>query len=135
MEQLYALSIIFNTLGGLVLASDYLLEKFKGFDKIHDLVNSKGVKLVIGIGSLVIGIFKFFAPMDGIPVIGDLFPSIACLAIGSVLIFDFMKDSSTVSSETLTRIDELVLSNKIVIGFIGIGIMVLHLFFSRILFL
>jgi hypothetical protein len=132
MIQLYALSIIFNTIGGLILTSEYLLDRFKGFSKVNDLINSKGSKLAIGIVAVVIGIFKLFSPMDGIPIIGDLLPSAASLGIGATLIFDFMKETSNVASDTLARIDELVLSNKIIIGFAGIGITIIHLLFPTV---
>jgi hypothetical protein len=132
MIQLYALSIIFNTIGGLILTSEYLLDRFKGFSKVNELINSKGSKLVVGIVAVVIGIFNLFAPMDGIPIIGDLLPSAASLGIGATLIFDFMKESATVTSETLTRIDEMVLNNKIIIGFAGMGITIVHLLFPTV---
>jgi hypothetical protein len=132
MDQLYVLCIIFNMIGGLILTSEYLLDRFKGFSKINDLINTKGSKLVIGIICVVIGVFKMFSPKDGIPIIGDLLPSAASLGIGATLIFDFMKETANVSSETLARIDELVLSNKIIIGFAGMGITIIHLLFPTV---
>jgi hypothetical protein len=132
MVQLYALCIIFNTIGGLILTSEYLLDRFKGFSKVNELINSKGSKLVVGIVTVVIGVFKLFAPMEGIPIIGDLLPAAASLAIGATLIFEFMKESSTMTSETMSRIDELVLSNKIIIGFAGIGVTIIHLLFPTV---
>lgn len=129
MYQFYFLSVFLNGLAGLVLSSDYISEKFSGFAGIRDLINGAKTKFTIGISTFILGALKLFAPVSGWLVLGDFLPAVGGLALGFILLMDFLKQRSVMNSDMLVRIDSLVTANKTPVGFAGILIAVLHFFF------
>ncbi len=130
MEQLYFLSIIFNTLSGLVLASEHLGAKISLFGLIDKLFKNAGFRLVLAFLVVVIGLVKLIWPYQGIPVLGDLLPAAAGLGGGFTLLYDFMRGKSDVTSETMTKMDKIFLNNKFIIGIGLFVVAVLHFFFN-----
>ena len=127
--QIYFLTVLFNSLAGLILASEYIKDKIPVLEGLVNLLNGKEVKFIIGIGSLITGVFKFITPI-GILIIGDLLPGIVSLGLGIVLLMDFFKESTSISSETIEKIDSLLLSYKNVIGGLGLGSAAVHFIFA-----
>jgi hypothetical protein len=134
MEQFYFLSIVANTLAGLVLASEHLGKKISFFELIDRFFKHSGVRIVLAFLVMVIGLIKLIWPFQGIPILGDLLPAAAGLGGGFTLLFDFMRNKSDVKSDTLGKMDKIFLNNKFLIGIGSILTAVLHFFLNFIVF-
>jgi len=129
MEQLYFLLIVFNTLAGIILASEAIREKVPAISKFIELIAIKEIKFIIGIGSLIVGVIKLIAPV-GFIIIGDLIPAVSSGVMGITLLVDFYKDNTTIKSETINKLDNTFLKNKTKIGLLGLLVALLHFFFD-----
>jgi hypothetical protein len=134
MEQFYFLSIFFNTLGGLVLASEHLGNKISFFGLIDKFFKNAGVRIVLAFLVIIVGLVKLVWPYQGIPILGDLFPAIAGLGAGFTLLFDFMRNKSDMKTDTLGKLDKIFLGNKFIIGIGSILVALLHFFLNSIVF-
>jgi hypothetical protein len=122
-------SIILNFLGGIILSAEYIKEKIPPFSQFLDIIAKKEVKFVFGIGSLIVGVFKLIVPM-GVVIIGDLLPAVTSLLVGGALIIDFFRESTTITSETVKKMDGLVKQYRNVLGGSGIVMAILHWLFG-----
>jgi hypothetical protein len=129
MLLFYFPSIVLNFLGGIILGAEYIKEKLPSFSQFLDIIAKKEVKFVLGIGSLIVGVFKLIVPM-GVIIIGDLLPAVTSLLVGGALIIDFFRESTTITSETVKKMDELVKQYKNFLGGLGIVMALLHWFFG-----
>lgn len=121
MEQLYLLSIIANSLAGLVFIAEHLSEKIAFLKTVEGFFKNFGVRIILAFTIILIAMIKLVWPFYGIPFIGDFFPMIAGLVMGFTLIFDFLRSKSDVNTEALVLLDKLFLKNKF---FIGIGALI-----------
>ena len=137
MLQFYFLSIFANMLAGLTLTSDYLAEKFKAFLPFKELFSKKNVKTTIGIAAFVVGFLKLLIrskPAD-VPVVGDLLPALAGLAMGAGLILGIIKERAKVSAETVDNLEKTVMTYRVPLGIAGLVISALHFLLPGALFL
>lgn len=137
MLQFYFLSIFANMLAGLTLTSDYLAEKFKVFLPFKELFSKKNVKTTIGIAAFVVGFLKLLIrsnPAD-VPVVGDLLPALAGLAMGAGLILGIIKERAKVSAETVDNLEKTVMTYRVPLGIAGLVISALHFLLPGALFL
>ena len=137
MLQFYFLSIFANMLAGLTLTSDYLAEKFKTFLPFKELFSKKNVKTTIGIAAFVVGFLKLLIrsnPAD-VPVVGDLLPALAGLAMGAGLILGIIKERAKVSAETVDNLEKTVMTYRVPLGIAGLVISALHFLLPGALFL
>lgn len=125
----YLLAVLFNILAGIILCSEFFKEKIPALTGLIDFISDKQTKFIIGGGSLIAGFFKLIWPF-GIIIIGDFIPALSSIGLGIALLVDFFKESVTISSDTIKKLDDLVLNNKNLIGGIGIAIAAFHLFFA-----
>jgi hypothetical protein len=133
MDQLYVLFLIFNTMGGIILCAEFLKEKTPGFSKFVDLINTKEVKFIVAIATLIIGFFKFFLPMGGgWIIIGDFLPATVSITLSFALWLDFYKETSNLASDFLKHADELLLKNRNLLGGLCILTSIIHFFFARV---
>ena len=130
MDQLYFLSIVCNIIAGLVLASEHLANKIEFFGLIDKFFKNVGSRLILAFLVMVIGLVKLLWPYQGIPILGDLLPAAAGLGGGFTLLYDFMRNKSDVSSESMTKMDKIFLSNKFLIGIGSVLTAVLHFFLN-----
>jgi hypothetical protein len=131
MLQFYFLSIFTNMLAGLTLTSEYFAERIKGFLPFKDLFANRNVKTTIGIAAFVVGFLKLLIrsnPTD-VPVVGDLLPALAGLAMGAGLIL------GTVSAETVDNLEKTVMTYRVPLGIAGLVISALHFLVPGALFL
>lgn len=126
MEQVYFLSIIGNTLAGLILMAEHLSEKVSFLKTIEKIFKNFGVRIILAFGLILIGMIKLVWPFNGIPFIGDLFPMLASLVMGFTLIFEFLRGKSDVNSATLVMLDSIFLKNKFYIGIAALFFSLLH---------
>ena len=101
MFQIYLLTVITTLLAGLALASGFLSERFPRFSDLTEFTANTTYRLILGILSLLIGIINAFSTYPGdIPVLGELFPSLAGLAAGILLIVQFITSRPPSGSES-----------------------------------
>lgn len=137
MYQIYLLSVISNLLAGIALS-------FQGMDeKLHlssvfnrELMENTGFRLGLGVVTFIVGFLKFLAVSpDDVPVVGDLLPALAGLVMGLILLLQYYRSRSTVSSPAVDRVEAIFGKNSGAFGTAGILIAVLHFLLPRILFL
>ena len=101
MFQIYLLTVITTLLAGLALASGFLSERFPRFSDFTEFTANTTYRLILGTLTLLIGIINAFSTYPGdIPVLGELFPSLAGLAAGILLIVQFITSKSPSGSES-----------------------------------
>jgi hypothetical protein len=136
MVQFYFLSIITLLLGGLVLSFEYLEQKFSGLTRLREALTNSSFQLILGILTFIFGILKLLSVTRGdIPVVGDLLPALCGLLVGFTLFLSYYKARSTVESETVEKIDTIVIKNKSIIGLFAIIVAILHFIMPSVLFL
>lgn len=135
MLQFYFLSILFNTVTGLVLlVAD-------GEDKVSEgklpvFVFDETFRLVLGILTAVTGFFKLLTAVRGdIPVIGDLLPAIAGLAGGFALLYEFYKNRSTVEDIQLPPVVQRIVEGRRYVGIVSLVAAACHFLFPTVIFL
>ncbi|MBN2442954.1 MAG: hypothetical protein JXJ04_16465 [Spirochaetales bacterium] len=129
MIQIYFLTVLFDLLAGIILCTEYIKEKLPSFTGFVELLNGKEVQFIIGLGALICGVFKFITPM-GIIIIGDFFPALTSCGLGIILLMDFFKERTSVSSETIERVDSLIENYRGLIGGVGIAMAFIHFIFA-----
>ena len=132
--QIYFLAVLFNILAGLILCSDNIKEKIPALSGLMEFLSGKEVRKVIGIGTLIAGIFKLMLPV-GVPFLGDFIPAITSMGLGIALLLEIFKENSSISSERIQKLDDMLSTYKNTIGGIGIFVAVVHFFFAAVPFL
>jgi hypothetical protein len=138
MVQLYFLSILCNGLVGfLFIFGDFGENNTTIESSMKFSLLSGGFRLLLGILTGVVGILKFFSPMEGMPILGDLFPALAGIAAGFLLVFGFYREHSTkVDDEgTIDHVGEVFLHNRKIAGVLMLVITALHFLFPAAFFL
>jgi len=127
MVQFYALSVFVNLIIGSLLSIDGKSEGGSFFGRLKEVLEDRGFKFSLGILSLIIGLFKILTPTTGdIPVVGDLIPAVTGIVLGGVLLLEFFRTKSDVSSEAISKIEGAVAQNRKFIGIAGIVVGILH---------
>lgn len=124
MLQFYFLSIFFNILAGFVLVNDK--------KELLDLaiLKEKMFRIVLGAVCAVTGIVKFFVVVHTSAVIvGDLLPALAGIIAGLCLV---VPENDNKFPEWFNRI---FVTNKMIVGFVCLGVALLHFVFPGALFL
>jgi hypothetical protein len=136
MEQLYFLSILLNGLTGFMLiignVEESSIEKSMKFS-----LTGSGFRLILGIATVVTGLLKLFSPYMGVFFLGDLFPGIAGIASGFILVFGFYREhSAKIDSEgKLDKMGDAFLRYRKAAGFVLLAIALLHFLFPKAIFL
>jgi len=137
MLQFYFLSILLNTITGLVL----LFGDREDIDtlsqvKIPALARDETFRLVLGILTGVTGFFKLLTAVRGdVPVIGDLVPAFAGLAGGFTLLYEFYKTRSTIEQDNLPPFIQKIITGRRYVGVACLVAAGFHFLFPPILFL
>ena len=124
MLQFYFLSVFFNLIAGFVLVNDK--------KELIDLaiLKEKTFRIVLGAICAVTGIIKLFVVVNTSAVIvGDLLPSVAGMVAGFCLI---IQDTDNKFPQWFNRI---FITNKMIVGFVCLGIALLHFVVPGALFL
>jgi hypothetical protein len=135
MLQFYFLSILANLLGGLALTAEYLAGRFPSFAPFRDLLSRRGWRASIGVLAAAVGFLKLLirsTPSD-VPVVGDLIPALAGLAMGASLLLHVVREKSDVSP--LGRLERAAMAYRVPLGFAGIAAAILHFLLPAALFL
>ena len=137
MMQLYFLSILLNILAGTALCAESLAGRFRAFARLGPLVAGRGFRTVVGVLAAGVGFLKLLvlsAPQD-VPVVGDLLPALAGLAMGATLIVQVLREKADVPKEAITRVEQIVLAYRVPLGLAGLAVAALHFLLPGALFL
>lgn len=135
MIQFYLLSILLNTIAGysLVVSTE---SRPSVMDGLREYVLNETFRLVVGILSMAVGLFKLLSVVRGdVPVIGDLFPALTALAAGFSLIVDFYRLKSSIAQEEGSVLERLFVANRKWFGYLSLAAAAAHFLFPTVLFL
>jgi len=137
MYQIYLLSVLTNVLAGVALSVGGMDEKLHLSSVFNrELMQNDGFRLGLGIVTFVVGFFKLLSVSEGdVPVVGDILPAISGLVLGMILLLQYYRGRSNVSSPFVDTIDNIFGKNSAVFGTVGILIGILHFLLHRVLFL
>jgi hypothetical protein len=137
MYQIYLLSVLTNVLAGVALSVGGMDEKLHLSSVFNrELMQNDGFRLGLGIVTFVVGFFKLLSVSEGdVPVVGDILPAISGLVLGMILLLQYYRGRSNVSSPFVDSLDKIFGQNSAVFGTVGILIGILHFLLHRVLFL
>jgi hypothetical protein len=129
MLQFYFLSILTNAAAGALLSADYFGRRVPRLSWLSAHPGSRRLKLTCGASALIVGACTLFWPAgNGIPVVGDLVPSIAGLAMGVALLFEVFRQDALLPSEPAPAPSRTGLDWRSMIGIAGLAVAILHFF-------
>ena len=138
MQQFYFLSVVANILAGATLCGQFFADKFPSFRDTQEKLSRPGTRLGIGIVAVVVGFFKLFirSSLSDVRVVGDLFPALAGMAMGAVLVLEYMGDRAEENELGASGEEEhwalkartVAERYRVPLGLSGIVIGVLHFF-------
>lgn len=136
MFQLYLLTVLTTVLAGLALATGFLTERFERFSEYTDFMSNSTYRIVLAIVSLLIGFINLFPNYSGdIPVLGDLFPSVAGITTGILLLTEYLSsrksedESKTV--ELAEKVEKFSGPYLTIVGIASVVIGILHAILPR----
>ncbi len=136
MLQFYFLSILLNTVTGLVLLFVDTENPDESEKALPSTLRDETFRLVLGVLACVTGFFKLLTAVRGdVPVIGDIFPALAGLAGGFTLLYEFYKSRSALDDDKLPPVIQKIVSSKKYVGVVCLIAAGLHFLFPAILFL
>lgn len=139
MIQFYFLSVLLNILGGYALAAKKNEPASAILRGTQLIISDKGLRLALAVLSLAVGLLKLlFALRGDIPIIGDFLPAIAGMVVGAALLLELSDkaDLPFMKEGTLgARIEKILVSYRVPIGYAGIIAGVAHFLFPMVLFL
>jgi hypothetical protein len=131
MLQFYFLSIAVNLIAGLTLSSDWLAQRFAGLSDVLSRLETRKRKMALGLFVLLVGFGTLFVPAAPPFVLGDLFPSLAGMAMGIALLFEVLKQDALFPAERAdrpVREDRAPVAYRTTLGILGISAALLHFF-------
>ena len=141
MVQFYFLAVVCNLLGALFLISGKNLATYdesddekKGSLAGIPLIDDLPVRLTAGLVTLFTGLIKLLSPYSGIPVFGDLIPSLVCLMCGSSLLLEYYVAKTSPDNVNETVLNVFIGSRKMT-GFACLGTAVLHFIMPQVILL
>jgi TctA family transporter len=137
MMQFYFLSILVNILAGTALCAEYFAGRFRWFAPLGQLAGGRGFRAVVGVVAAAVGFLKLLilsAPHD-VPVVGDLLPALAGLAMGASLLVQVLREKADLPKEAISRMEKVALAYRVPLGLAGLAVAVLHFLLPGALFL
>jgi hypothetical protein len=130
MAQLYMLSILSLLGAGLILSSDYLVERMEWLSGLKDLAQQRTVRMGVGIAASLLGVLKLIvrSPGETVPVAGDLLPALAGIALGGLLLADTFRVSREDEPVAVDKVTQAVMPYRTPIGLGGIVVALVHFF-------
>ncbi len=137
MAQLYMLSILSLLGAGLILSSDYLVEKMEWLSGLKDLAQQRNVRIGVGVAAGIVGVLKLIvrAPGETIPVAGDLLPALAGIALGGLLLADTLRVSGEDEPVAVDKVTNAVMPYRTPLGLGGIVVAMVHFLLPAIIIL
>lgn len=129
MLQFYFLSILTNALAGALLSAEYFSRRIARLSWLVAHPAPRRLKMGSGAAVLVVGACTIFWPAGGgMPVIGDLIPSIVGLVMGVALLFEVFRQDAIFPSEAAAAPARAGLDWRAMIGITGLAVALLHFF-------
>lgn len=137
MYQFYVLAIVFNVLGGVTLAFDFVAGKVGIARFLNDeAINAPNFRAIVGLLTFVVGFVKLFTVTEGNWVIlGDFVPALAALVTGSTLLIERYREwieerfGSERGALLVSRLDKVFIGPRNVYGIVSIAAAIAHFFF------
>ncbi len=131
MTQFYLLSVLGNLVAGLTLAGDYLGDRMKLLATFKNLRENRSGQMSVGLVALAVGVITLFvrAPGDTVPVIGDLLPSLAGIAMGLALLVEAFRQKVEDRGPQGEAISKAVLTYRVPAGIVGVAVALVHFLF------
>ena len=139
MVQVYLLLVVLNAVSGLVLARAGLKVALPVWDGVFAAFESKVVRGILGAETFLTGFVGLIFVLPGDQLfVGDLFPSVSALLAGTTLMLDFYApsersaiepnpDESGNAEPTRPRpIDDLLVKNRVLVGFVALTFALVH---------
>jgi hypothetical protein len=124
--QFYFLSIVVNIVISMILMSEDFGEKIAFFKKVADSFQGISKKFLLALSAMLIGLIKLGWPVEGIPFLGDFLPMIAGFSLGGALLVMAIKERTDVKSDTVDKLEKVMVNYKSFIGAGGFLISLLH---------
>lgn len=128
MAQLYMLSILSLLFAGVILSSDYLVERISWLSGLPDIANHRNIRLGVGGVTAAVGFLKLIvrSPGETVPVAGDLLPALAGLALGGLLLADTLRVPREEDPQAVDRVTNAVMPYRTPLGIGGMVVAVIH---------
>lgn len=131
MFQLYLLTVLTNVLAGLALATGFLTERFERFSEYTDFMGNSVYRIVLAALSLLIGIINLFPTYSGdMAVLGELFPSLAGIVTGILLITEYIssrkREDESKTAELAEKVEKFSSPYLTIVGIASVIIGILH---------
>ena len=128
MAQLYMLSILSLLSAGLILSSDYLVERMEWLTGLSDIAGRRNIRLTVGGIAAVVGFLKLIvrSPGETVPVAGDLLPALAGLALGGLLLVDTLRVPKEEEPQAVDKVTRAVMPYRTPLGIGGMVIAAVH---------
>ena len=122
------LSILSLLGAGLILSSDYLVEKMEWLSGLKDLAQQRNLRIGVGIAAGIVGILKLIvrSPGETVPVAGDLLPALAGIALGGLLLADTFRISRDDEPAAVDKVTNAVMPYRTPLGLGGIVVALVH---------
>ena len=137
MMQLYFLSIAINLVAGTTLCAEYFASRLRWFAPLGQLTGGRGFRAVVGALAAAVGFLKLLVrstPND-VPVVGDLLPALAGLAMGASLLVQVLREKSDLPAEAISKVEKAALAYRVPLGLAGLAVAFLHFLLPGALFL
>ena len=141
MVQIYFLLVLLNISTGLVLARSGLKRSLGPWDSWFLPFENKLIRGLLGVLTFLTGFLGLIFVLPGDQIfLGDLFPSVTALLGGTLLVLEYYhkdpvaEEASEAVPET-TKIEDFLVSNKIIIGVVCLTFGLLHFFSPSVVFL
>jgi hypothetical protein len=129
MLQFYFLSILTNAAAGALLSAEYFGHRVARLAWLAAHPGSRRFKMACGASALLVGGCTIFWPAGaGVPVIGDLVPSVAGLAMGVALLFEVFRQDALFPSEPASGPARTGMDWRSMLGIAGLAVALLHFF-------
>ena len=133
MVQIYLLLVLLNVAAGLVLARSGLKRSLGLWDAWFQPFDHKLVRGLLGIMTFLTGFLGLIFVLPGDQIfLGDLFPSVSALLGGTLLVLEYYRKDDPAGA---AKIEDFLVSNKIIIGVICMTFGLLHFFSPTVVFL
>lgn len=137
MDQLYFATIILGLIGGLGLLEEQGRKRL-GITAVinEDMLNSESSRLLIGVGSIVVGVLRLVVVSQGnSPIVGDLIPSASLIIAGLIYLAQNYSGRQSQNSRFIADFNRIFVEKKELFGYLAILSAVLHFIFNRVVLL
>jgi hypothetical protein len=142
MVQVYFFLVLLNVTVGLLLIRAGISKSFGIWDAWFQPFENRMVRGLLGTATFVTGFLGLIFVLPGDQIfLGDLFPSLTALLGGTILALDYLRRAPEAETKpdaapkTPSKVEDFLMSNRIVVGVICLTFGVIHFFAPTVVFL